>query len=568
MKIHYLAVIFIIIIMPMVIVFSEYMNNQITIINTEVAYDTRLRNSTYDAIKAFQLNTINSTLYTPESRVKNMEGCIDTFYNSLISAFKYDGNKSSIMKQYVPAIVLTMYDGYYVYSPYRNILTNINVNVATGFEDDRIRSGLKPFVSYSCRYKIGAIEYVITYSMDNYVLIDVFDGTNHETHEGYLLGKELVKTAGADTYTYNGIEFKKDKTERLQEYLCLSSEDTSKNKMYYYAVIDGTKYYYGGNKTDGSGPNENDIIFYIDETGSEHVQIKNIERNKDEFEKFYNRIFHNNSAYEYYKNAYELRDWIERSELANLRPSDMVGSKSTTLGKIKSSEFPDYEFNNVAKIFDFDHNIEYSNSDFNTHRRDIIRAIITTNLSTAINGFSDYSDSGEEFLMPKISESDWDLLENNICMVTFLQGLRVGSKPYNSYAVIPNNFNKEYIDEDDIYILKNDYTYTRVNDSVIGSNLQTGLGYEPGLSKINFERRVTSEGIYYNPVSYTQGGKYLPYLGSYGSIVGSSEINSIAYTDMYRYMLKTSITKSLKTAYYTALARERQSSFKYTQNDI
>ena len=59
MKIHHLAVIFILIMLPIIIVFSEYLNAQITIVNTEAIYDARLLDSTYDAIKAFQLNTIN-----------------------------------------------------------------------------------------------------------------------------------------------------------------------------------------------------------------------------------------------------------------------------------------------------------------------------------------------------------------------------------------------------------------------------------------------------------------------------------------------------------------------------
>ena len=98
--------------------------------------------------------------------------------------------------------------------------------------------------------------------------------------------------------------------------------------------------------------------------------------------------------------------------------------------------------------------IEYSNSNFNRHRADVIRAIITTNLSTAITGFKKYSNSDVEYIMPKISETDWELLENNVCIATFMQGIKVGDKTYNSYAVIPNNFNKEFVDENDIYILK------------------------------------------------------------------------------------------------------------------
>ena len=92
MKIQYLAVIFVIIIMPIIIVFSEYMSTQISIVNTETEYDQRLLNSTYDAIKAFQLNTMNSALYSPEIRVKNIESSVNTFFNSLTTSFNYSSS--------------------------------------------------------------------------------------------------------------------------------------------------------------------------------------------------------------------------------------------------------------------------------------------------------------------------------------------------------------------------------------------------------------------------------------------------------------------------------------------
>ena len=60
MKIQYLAVIFILIILPIIMVFSEYLGNQIDTIKTENLYNARLLDSTYDAIKAYQLNTVNN----------------------------------------------------------------------------------------------------------------------------------------------------------------------------------------------------------------------------------------------------------------------------------------------------------------------------------------------------------------------------------------------------------------------------------------------------------------------------------------------------------------------------
>ena len=54
--------------------------------------------------------------------------------------------------------------------------------------------------------------------------------------------------------------------------------------------------------------------------------------------------------------------------------------------------------------------------------------------------------------MPKISDIDWDIIENDVCTIGFVQGLTLGNKIYNSYCVVSNTLTKEYVDEDDIYI--------------------------------------------------------------------------------------------------------------------
>lgn len=57
MKLQNLAIIFIIIILPISLVLAEYTQSRVQTLNLQLSYDTRLYNATYDAIKAFQLNT-------------------------------------------------------------------------------------------------------------------------------------------------------------------------------------------------------------------------------------------------------------------------------------------------------------------------------------------------------------------------------------------------------------------------------------------------------------------------------------------------------------------------------
>ena len=568
MKIHYLAVIFIIIIMPIMIVFSEYMNNQITIINTEKSYERKLRDSTYDSIKAFQLNTINTALYVPESRVKNIEAAVETFFNSLKTGFQHMGSRSKTMNAYVPALVFTMYDGYYIYSPYRNTVTNVTDELEEDYEDNEIRSGLKPFIAYTCKYIYNHKTYIITYSMENYILVDIFDSANkHSRKEGYLISG--IEKVNDNKYIYNGIDFNKGDEEILSEYLYIDKDNKGE---YYYGTINGTKYYYEGsggynkNTHTINEPAATDKIFYIDNTGNKHYQFTNYENNQDRFKIYFKRIFHNNTAFEYYKDAYEFTEWVNQN----------LNGLSDTNIENKNTTFKGYNFVSTGNIFEGTEknysgtmNIQDSDSNFNRHRKDIIRATISTNLETAITGFSQYSAAGEEFLMPKITEDDWELLENDICIATFMQGIRVGGKVFNSYSVIPNNFNKEYADENDIYILKKDHTYTRVNDKTLNSgNImpKNTILYQPGVLKINFEPRRFAEDVPFNPVSYLSGTRYEPYLASYTGAVGSDDITSLDTIDMYKYM--RTVSDTVKRAYYTALGRERYSSFKYTNNDV
>ena len=160
--------------------------------------------------------------------------------------------------------------------------------------------------------------------------------------------------------------------------------------------------------------------------------------------------------------------------------------------------------------------------------------------------------------MPKISEEDWDLLENKVCIVTFLQGFPVGDKTYNDYVVIPNTKTKEFVDEDDIYVIKSDNTYAKINEK--NYSLNNSLGYYPGVWKINFELRKFGEKTY-APMSYGSPKNPLPYLESYSSMIGT-DLEEITNSDMYKYI--RSKNNDIKRAYYTALGRERKGSFKFT----
>lgn len=168
MKLQGLAVIAIIIILPMTIILSSYSQSQIKTLQLQTQYDSKLQNATYDAIKAFQLNMSNSsTSDLANSKMRDIKASVNTFYNSLASHFNMVGYGKDVLQNYVPAIVYTLYDGYYIYSAYDNTL-----DANASYKNGESIYGLKPYIYYSCRYKPNDnSDFVITYSLDSYITI-------------------------------------------------------------------------------------------------------------------------------------------------------------------------------------------------------------------------------------------------------------------------------------------------------------------------------------------------------------------------------------------------------------
>lgn len=288
-------------------------------ISLQTSYDTKLNNATYDALKAFQLNTINSsTSDLANSKLRDIEASANTFYNSIASNFNMAGYNRDILKEYVPALVYTMYDGYYIYSKYTNTLQNEDYKDDSTYKNGQTLSGIKPYVYYSCRYKKGNIDVVITYTLDNY--ITVYGTINGESvnKSGYLIDN-CIKNENDGTATYRGITIRpEDKlTEVSVDYDAngnpvtnsnLSSVQTSEKK---YVKVNGVKYYNSNN---------------------EWYSILNNERYKQGSFKDTN-----NAAVKYYSEAAQFKTWMEQKGLTELMTSDAVYENGEKYEVIKIS---------------------------------------------------------------------------------------------------------------------------------------------------------------------------------------------------------------------------------------
>lgn len=531
MKIQHLAVIFILIIMPISFVFSEYISNQVETGKTEIDYNSKLLDATYDAMKSYQINTItNSVGDRSNSKIDDLESAVNVFFNSLVASFGYTGYKATVMEEYVPAVAFTLYDGYYIYQPYKNTLTGLDDDDydSSYSKDDETRNGVKSYVYYNQRYTYGANnDFVITYTLDNYITIEGYFDGEYIFKSGFLVSG--IEKIDDDTYKYDGIAFSSSDTEEMIEYI---GDDE-----YSYVKIDGTKFYLDGNS-----------IFYLDSAGKHQIQV-NKTKSPEVFELYYYAITKNKSAYTYYKKAYEFTNWVQEN-LGDLKSSD--ASNVDLIASVDIKEYTD-----VGEIFsDGLSGIESADSPFNQHRSEVIRRVIETNLTTAIASFNG------GYILPKLLETDWELVENNVCLITFMQGLSIGSKVYNNYSVVPNSLTKEHVDENDIYILASNKTYCKVNDKIfINSSYVSVQDFNEissyaGRLKIDFEQKTLRS-------DYDK--RYYPirdYLASYTSVVGNLSVSNVSdYNDMYGYMKSLDNTEyeTLKKNYYGSLARERMS---------
>ena len=470
MKLQHLAVLFVIIILPISILLSAYTSNQIDAINMQTAYDSNLVNATYDAVKAFQLNTTNNKYSSiSDSKIRDIEASINTFYNSLNTSMSGYSLAAQDLEAYIPAILFTLYDGYYIYTSYDNVYGTTGegedekVQISLGGKN--YQNGLKPYVYYSAKYKLsnGNI-IVVNYTLDNEITVYGDFGDGYVTRSGYLINPDYVTNVNttAKTLSYgepgNQVEIR---PERLEEHLTTIEERDNGGRGtdsgdYVYVFYQNDKIY---QDTDGS-------YFWYNDSMKTPVNDPNIIADLDYNKEHYgnNETIMSTSAFEYYYRAWDFSRWVEEN-LGKITQANTVNDNSndnSTIGQ-NNVDYIDSETGEVVnylsedtgntKIFNFDSENDplLSSSAFNNHRLAIIRKTIEKSLNTVISNY--HTTTLYDYAMPVISDDDWYRITNNVSMVTFMQGMSIGYRYYNNYAIITNNINKEVIKPENIYIV-------------------------------------------------------------------------------------------------------------------
>lgn len=608
MKLSNLSVIFIIIIIPVILLLTYYISLQIDTINMQTAYRSKQLEATKEAIEAFEINTTElneSYSKTADSKRRDVMAAINTFSTGFANSLGIGGaNKENIL-EYVPAIACTLYDGYYIYTPSEIKKVIKDDNGVTVFlteklvkagdspignyeykEDDvgkilyKCKEGessdgtyngekftfdqskadltyshiLKPFSTYSARYKNGNIDVTVNYTLDNYITVYGRTDDGYELKSGYLI-KDIPDNV---------------QPENLSEKIWYEGLVEEKEFSYVYEE-NNTKVYFDGNtafqvnsigiRTDLSTTsakykkyNEEGLTYYQALASYDINDNGEIKEDEDIIAgKWYKKkgdinsvvgididIKEDVSAINYYQENKSFSEWVEEN-LGNIK-----------VGDIQTIQPKDIYGNVNNKIFNFeDEDPESDDSTISSHKREVIKQTLISNLNQSITSYS--RNSKGEYNLPVLDETDWDHILRNVSIVTFVQGMPMGLKQYNNYAVATSTLNKEYVNPDEIYL------------SDISDYNTDEYYHMPYCEKLKNESFVGYRNIDYVAKAYQEkDGEDIKNKYYYKHENDASQ--ACYYCLVQKSLYEEEYNEDKSNAYETALARERYIA-KVTKND-
>ena len=611
MKLSNISVIFIIIIIPIILVFSYYLSLQIDTINMQSAYSTKHLEATKEAVEAFEINTVEwNEAYSAnaDSKRRDIMASINTFTTSFANSLGIGGTNKEYIESYIPAIACTLHDGYYIYtpsevksvikdkdgvavfltesivkfdeSPVKNYAYSDDDEGKLLYQYDAEKGGrrdgtyngidftfdaslakttyehiLKPFSTYSARYKTddGKIDITVNYTLDNYITI--YGDVNGEYVEkyGYLILPRNDLELASETLTERiAWRWNEEDTYTCQEY------------PYVYAE-DNTKVYFDGNTTfqvNSKGVRTNlnnttdikykkvrenswNVVYQALNTGT--IKLKNsagevqnvtIEQGKlyrdkrgTEAENVQETIGIkiDYSSRNYYIESTDFTEWVKQ----NL--------SSITIGDIQGVDNPSVYGNVNDRIFDISGiDPESDESVIVRHKREVIKQTLITNLNQAITSYSRNTEG--EYRLPVLTETDWNHVLRNVSIITFVQNIPIGMKYYNNYAIATSTHNKEYTNPDEIYLTRSGDPYYHLPGCSYLSNDTYIIGYR------NIDYVLKS---YENPDETV-------YYYKHSNIANEACYYCLVQKDLYSSEgISNAVWNAQERAYKIALAREK-----------
>lgn len=606
MKLQNMTVIFIIIMIPIILVVSYYIGLQINTITMQKNYTVKLQTAAKDSIQALEINTVewnSASSNLADSKRRDVLASINTFTTSLANNMGIGGAGKGRIQTYIPAIVYTMYDGYYIYSASLMQDQDTTKDGLTQFENDgTIKSNgtsyqyiLKPYSPYSARYVSGNTDITVNYTLDNYIRVYGTVNGEYQAKEGYLVvcgdnaGVENVSPNGSISgITYRGATIK---PEKLTEQVYTTADDGQvKEYPYIYDQYDNKLYWDGSNYFSVDKNNnkvylqnalpEGDAGFSITNRFRK-ISIPMYDNREDEWtvQKVFQILNPGGDFKFYYEN--ESGAFVEFTNpegiLNNVNPNEDYSAinycvesyvftkwvnkylKDITVKNIQSPTGGQY--NNVgedANIFvinsnnnpDPENDGAYATSVLAQHKKDIIINTIEKNLSQATEQAKKMNPN-YEYRLPQLSYDEWEQALSNISIIAFMQGMPIGLKYYNNYAIATSTLNKEFVDPDELYFAGegDQYYHQRQCDQATGSNY---IGYRSidyiAKSYEKSDNGTTSTKYYYPHANSTNSE-----LECYYCLVNRSTYK----TGNKERGWNNSPYNSWTDSYYNALARER-----------
>lgn len=629
MKLQNMTVIFIIIMIPIILVVSYYIGLQINTITMQKNYTVKLQTAAKDSIQALEINTVewnSASSNLADSKRRDVLAAINTFTTSLANGMGIGGAGKGRIQTYIPAIVYTMYDGYYIYSASLMKDQDTDKDGLTQFEKDTSGKAtgnikyntegtpsyqyiLKPYSPYSARYVSGSgsIDVTVNYTLDNYIRVYGTINGEYQTKEGYLVVCSDEGVKGVTSGSISGIEYRgaEIKPEKLKENVYADGKvgeysyiyDQYDNKLYldndkdnYFSVDKyNNKVYLQDALPEGDAgfsitnrfrkisipmydnredewtvqkvfqilnPGGGYKFYYENQSGAfvEFTSVENIDGSDNkklagvEVEK--DKDF---SAINYCVESYVFTKWVTKN-LGSITVGDM---KSPTVGQynnVDNAKNKNIFAINPSNNPDPENDVAYATSVLAQHKKDIIINTIEKNLSQA-TAQAQGMNPNYEYRLPQLSYDEWEQALSNISIIAFMQGMPIGLKYYNNYAIATSTLNKEFVDPDELYFAGKDdqYYHQRQCEQATGSDY---VGYRSidYVAKSYEESNNGTTSTYY-PHAHADVSNRSIYsvLECYYCLVNRSTYNAANNKANWNDNPYNNWTDS----YYNALARER-----------
>ena len=359
---------------------SVFVKFQVDTINLKAQCDSIFLDATYDMLSAYELNSNNNKYSTvSDSLIRDIEASINSFTTTFGNSTKMFGTSKKSVMEFIPAILFTLHDGYYIYTPTQN-------------ENGEYVHKLKPYIYYTKEYVSGNKKLIINYSLDNYIAVYFYDVDE----------KEYQSRAGFVEPIANSLNESKDG-----------------GGIY----INGEKIYYNGKEI----------------VKNEELHKNTCENISDTDYYIINETYTLSDAYDYCVKAYSLTKWF----------NEIIDSEFTWYDTTEIT--PKKNYKAILKITKENQALPQSESAFNEEKRSVIKETIESNLIQSMELYK--KKSGIDFKMPQFTVMDLETVVQNICAITFIQGMPIGTSTYNNYLILPSTENSFYVNEKNLYYI-------------------------------------------------------------------------------------------------------------------